>query len=151
MQMKRRSAIALVSVCTFGATLAKLSGQGTPGNKMPISAQHAGQSVHSAPRHMMVEFENDAVQVLRIRIDPHEKTPMHEASARVVVYLTEDHSLLIFPDGRTQQQSHAAGEVKWFEAQRHAGENLGDKPIEFVAVIPKEKPPHGHLPNIDPP
>jgi len=25
----------------------------------------------------------------------------------------------------------------WLSGQKHAGENLSDKPIEFIAVIPK--------------
>jgi hypothetical protein len=37
-----------------------------------------------------LEFENDTVIVLRIRMSPHEQTPMHDiASPRLVIWLTD--------------------------------------------------------------
>jgi len=89
------------------------------------------------PRDFKVEFENDAVLVLRIRLRPREKTPMHDLSARVVVWLTNAHLRDAFPDGRSEEVERTMGAVDWVPAQRHAGENLGDAPIEFLAIVPK--------------
>src|SRR5262245_54808068 len=72
----------------------------------PVDAQHAqhpSPDAHAMPSHQQaappagpadakVEFENDAVVVVRIRMAPHERTPMHDiAPARLVVWLTEVH------------------------------------------------------------
>jgi quercetin dioxygenase-like cupin family protein len=46
---------------------------------------------------------------------------------------------LTFPNGETREEHHKAGETMWVSPERHAGENLTDKPIEFIAVIPKHK------------
>jgi len=84
-------------------------------------------------------FENHAVRVVRIVLAAHEKIPMHEVTPRLVVWTTDGHLKLTFPDGRVVEQKHRAGDTEWLEAQRHAGENLGDQPIELVAVILKKE------------
>jgi hypothetical protein len=87
-----------------------------------------------------VEFENDAVLVVRIHMNPHEKTPMHDLTPRVVVWLTNARLRDTSADGRTNDINRAAGAVDWVPAQRHAGENLGDEPIEFLGIVPKAGP-----------
>jgi len=68
----------------------------------PTSVQHPGAQATPSPEvsaqsqtglaNAVVELENDAVVVVRIRIAPHERTPMHDiASARLVVWLTDAH------------------------------------------------------------
>ena len=57
-----------------------------------------------------------------------------------------DHLLPIIYD----ELHRSAGSTEWVPAQRHAGENLSDQAIEFLAVVPKSKPPsmgdHGGMP-----
>jgi beta-alanine degradation protein BauB len=106
--------------------------------------QHAG-SPHPSPEAattpgpagMKVELDNDAVLVLRIRLAPHEKTPAHDLSGRLVVWLTNAKLRDTFPDGRTEDIERTPGTIDWVPAQRHAGENLSDQPIEFLAIVPK--------------
>ncbi len=83
------------------------------------------------------EIENEAVAVVRIRLAPHQKIPMHRVTARVVIYLTDAHLLLTFPDGSSREQRRKAGDTEWLETQVHAGENVGDGPLEMVAVLPR--------------
>ncbi len=90
--------------------------------------------VKLAPQDYKVAFENDRVRVLRITVGPHEKTPLHEHPARVVVWLTDAHVRLTLPDGKMQEGHLKAGQVIWSPAARHAGENLGDQPFESVEV-----------------
>jgi quercetin dioxygenase-like cupin family protein len=85
------------------------------------------------------EFENESVQVVRIKIGPHEKLPMHDLTPRVVVLLTDEDLRVTLPNGESREEHHKAGETMWLSAQRHAGENLSDKAIEFIAVIPRQK------------
>jgi len=97
-----------------------------------------GSTHHGPP--MRVEFENDLVQVIRIRIAPHEMTPMHEISSpRVQILLTDEHLKIIFPNGEIREERHKAGETAWLEPQKHAGENLSDSPLEFITVVPKKQ------------
>jgi|SRR5690349_8573439 len=101
------------------------------------AVQHEHASADRA--NFKLEFENESVQVVRIKIGAHEKIPMHDLTPRAVVLLTDQDLKLTFPSGATREERHSAGETMWLSAQRHAGENLSDQPIEFIAVIPKQK------------
>ena len=95
------------------------------------------------PADMRPELDNATMLVLRIRMAPHEKTPMHELSARLVIWLTDAHLRDTKPDGTVTDYRRAAGSTEWVPAQRHAGENLSAAPIEFLAVVPKTGPGAG--------
>ena len=86
-----------------------------------------------------VELENERVTVIRLRMEPHQKIPMHDVTPRVVVWLTDATLRLTFPDGSTKEIHQRAGEAEWLPQQRHEGENLGDAPIELIAVVPKAR------------
>jgi beta-alanine degradation protein BauB len=102
-----------------------------------------------------VEFQNDAVSVLRIRMEAHEKTPMHDVSPRLVAWLTDAMLRETSPEGKVSEERYRAGQTIWVPARRHAGENLSDHPIEFLAIVPKESPeasagggaPHSGMPH----
>jgi hypothetical protein len=98
----------------------------------PSSAPPAG------PADAKVEFENESIVVVRVRMAPHEKTPMHDiASARLVVWLTDAHLRDMTPDGSANEIHRRAGTIDWVGVQRHAGENLSHEPLEFLAIVPK--------------
>ncbi len=91
----------------------------------------------AGPKDAKLEFQNGLVTVLRIRIQPHEKIPIHDVTPRVIVYLTDSHVKLIFPNGSVRNENAKAGQAEWFPAQRHGGENLSDRAGEYIAVIPR--------------
>jgi len=113
----------------------------------PGWAQHPG--AHSTPSHgaaapqpgpasAVVEFENESIVVVRVRMAPGEKTPMHDiTSARLVVWLTDVHLRDTHPDGSANETHRHAGEIDWVGVQRHAGENLSHEALEFLAIVPK--------------
>jgi len=113
----------------------------------PGSAQHSG--AHSTPSHgaaippagpanAVVEFENESIVVVRIRMAPGEKTPMHDiTSARLVVWLTDVYLRDTHADGSTDDIRRRAGDLDWIPVQRHAGENLAHEPLELLAIVPK--------------
>ena len=113
----------------------------------PGWAQHASPGTHpmpssapppAGPADAKVEFENESIIVVRMRIAPHEKTPMHDiTSARLVVWLTDAHLRDTHPDGSTNETHRRAGTVDGVGVQRHAGENLSHEPLEFLAIVPK--------------
>jgi quercetin dioxygenase-like cupin family protein len=92
----------------------------------------------AGPADAKVEFENESIIVVRVRMAPHEKTPMHDiASARLVVWLTDVHLRDTHPDGSANEIHRRAGTIYWVGVQRHAGENLSHEPLEFLAIVPK--------------
>ncbi len=91
------------------------------------------------PKHCKVEFENAQVRVLRFTVGPHEKIPMHEHPASVLIALTDSHGKEIFPDGKEVDRQTKAGEVRWRDALKHANENLGDRSTESIVVELKGK------------
>jgi len=129
-----------VSVIAAGFVLSLPVGHSWSQHPSPhthASPESAHQTTPTGPGSMKVEFENEAVLVLRIRMAAHEQTPAHDVSARLVVWLTDARLRDTFPDGRSDDIERAPGAVDWIPAQRHAGENLSDKPIEFLAIVPK--------------
>src|SRR5262245_58651826 len=104
----------------------------------PSTPPHGAATAQAGPANAVVEFENETIVVVRIRMAPHEKTPMHDiASARLVVWLTDAYLRDTHPDGRSDDIRRRAGDIDWVPIQRHAGENLAHQPLEFLAIVPK--------------
>lgn len=87
------------------------------------------------PKHYRVEFENDQVRVLRVKIGGHEVAPMHEHSLnRVTVYLTDQAFRVTSADGKVDSVQHKAGEAVWGTPLTHKEENSSDKAFEALVV-----------------
>jgi quercetin dioxygenase-like cupin family protein len=87
------------------------------------------------PGHYKVEFENDQVRVLRVRVGPHESAPLHEHNRdRVVAYLTPYEARVSTEDGKSDRIEHKAGDVGWGAYARHKEDNLAAQPFELIAV-----------------
>jgi hypothetical protein len=132
---------AFTRICISTACLVLALGPG-PGRAQHPGAQstpsHGAAAPRTGPTNAVVEFENETIVVVRIRMAPHEKTPMHDiASARLVVWLTDAHLRDTHPDGRAEEIRRRAGDIDWVGIQTHAGENLSPEPLEFLAVVPK--------------
>jgi hypothetical protein len=86
-------------------------------------------------KHYTVELENEQVRVLRVKIGPHESTPLHRhAVNRVVTYLTDQNFRVTGDDGKVEVMKHKAGEVSWGGPATHKEENLSDQPFEVVVT-----------------
>jgi quercetin dioxygenase-like cupin family protein len=107
---------------------------------LAVSSAKAQDPVKVDPNNWKVEFENDQVRVLRVKIGPHGKLGMHEHPANVLITLTDGHVKDIFPDGKTAEREFKAGQATWRDAVKHANENLTDKPTESFLVEVKAKP-----------
>ncbi len=94
----------------------------------------AADPVTVDPKHYKVEFENDRVRVLRIAYGSHEKSEMHGHPAGVAVFLTDQRSKFTYPDGKTENVTAEAGTTRWFDANQHLPENLGDASFEVILV-----------------
>ncbi|MGA2019193.1 MAG: hypothetical protein ABSH02_01285 [Candidatus Sulfotelmatobacter sp.] len=95
------------------------------------------------PKHYILAFENDKVQVVYIHYGPHEKSRMHSHPQGVVVDLTESHLRFTDQDGKTQDVYSKAGEARWFPPFRHTVENLGEKPFSGIYIGVKGGPSVG--------
>jgi quercetin dioxygenase-like cupin family protein len=88
------------------------------------------------------EVENDWVRVLRVKRGPHDKSPMHQHPASVVVYLTDYHQKVTGAEGRVQELTRKAGDVSYIEALKHSEENLSEQPLEVVVIELKPRLPN---------
>jgi uncharacterized RmlC-like cupin family protein len=87
------------------------------------------------PKDYKVEFENNQVRIVRVRIPAKNQTPLHEhVLNRVVVYLTDQNSLITAPDGKTETAQHKAGEASWGGPAKHREQNRLDTPFEAIVV-----------------
>jgi beta-alanine degradation protein BauB len=84
--------------------------------------------------HTKVEFDNARVRVIRFHFGAHAKIPMHDAPDVVSIALTDGHLRLTLPDGTVRDKHYRVGDTDWVPAQSHAGENMADTPLEFIAV-----------------
>ncbi len=87
------------------------------------------------PKHYKMEFENDQVRVVRVKIGPGETAPMHEHSMnRIVTYLTDQDFEVTSADGKVEHVQHKAGDASWGAPNKHAERNLSSEPFEVVVV-----------------
>lgn len=100
---------------------------------LAVSALRAQDPVKVAPKQCKVEFENEQVRVLRWKVGPREKTPMHEHPAMVSIALTSGHTRFTLADGKTRDTKAKAGQVTWSAPEKHSSENLGG-PSELIQV-----------------
>ena len=92
------------------------------------------------PQHYKVEFENEQVRVLRVRMEAGGKTATHSHPDGLVVAVTDLKVRHTLPDGKTADRELKAGEALWTPAWSHAGQNLADKPFELILVELKSRP-----------
>ncbi len=85
-----------------------------------------------------IEFENDRVKVLRVKVGKREKHPVRARNDRVLIWLTDSHHARTEPNGEKQEFRRRAGEVAWRKASRHEIENLAEKEAELIIVELKD-------------
>ena len=86
------------------------------------------------PKDYKLEFENAQVRVIRVKMAPHRKVPLHEHQLnRVVVYLTDQNGSMT-ADGKTDTAQHKAGDASWGAPTKHSEENLLNGTFEAVVV-----------------
>jgi hypothetical protein len=94
------------------------------------SAQKLPDAVTADSKHYTVEFENDIVRVLRVRLGAGDSTPPHAHSAYCAIELT-DSSL---KEGNGPTSESKAGQVFCGDATSHAPTNVGKALAESIVV-----------------
>jgi hypothetical protein len=94
------------------------------------TAQNLPDAVAADSKHYKVEFENDIVRVLRVRLDAGDSTPRHAHSAYCAIELS-DSSL---KEGNGPTSESKAGQVFCGDATSHAPQNVGKALAESIVV-----------------
>jgi hypothetical protein len=94
------------------------------------SSQKMQDAVAADSKHYTVEFENDIVRVLRVRLGAGESTPAHAHTAYCAIELS-DSSL---KEGNGPVAESKAGQVFCGDATSHAPTNVGKALAESIVV-----------------
>jgi len=87
------------------------------------------------PKDYKLEFQNDQVRVVRVRMGANKGVPLHEHQLnRVVVYLTDQDGSMTTQDGQTTVAQHKAGEFSWGIPVTHKEQNKLPHPFEAIMV-----------------
>jgi hypothetical protein len=104
---------------------------------MGTAAPAAWQAVANLPdavtadsKHYSVEFENDIVRVLRVKLGAGESTPRHQHAAYCAIEISD--SSLREPGG--QVSNSKAGQVFCGDATSHSPTNVGNALAESIVV-----------------
>ena len=98
----------------------------------------ADNAVVVDPEHYKVEFENEKGRIIRARYGARERSVTHEHLAGIGIELTNGHFKITLADGTVVENKSNAGDVNWFDAGRHAAENLMKVPYEAVYIEIKD-------------
>ena len=120
---------ALRAVSEFEVVVVELRGQS--GEPVPISPSDA---TRVAAQHHEVEFENDRVRIVRVRLTPGTRTPSHVHSMPAVTLLLSYARIRVtYDEGQPSVYDRHHGEIRWMDpVGQHTMENLGK--TELIAV-----------------
>ncbi len=93
------------------------------------------------PDKYTVIFENDRVRVLEYRDNPGDRTSLHEHPDAVMFPLSSFRRRFHSSNGPGPEATIQPGELRWLDAQTHAGENIGDTETHCIFVELKEPRP----------
>jgi hypothetical protein len=98
------------------------------------------------PAFNTVEYEDDDVRVLRIRLGAGQKDRMHGHPASVAITLTDQHVKVTGADGVVREFQRKAGEARYLPPGVHSIENVSAAPYETVLVELKTARGKGEAP-----
>ena len=102
-----------------------------------VLADHheVSNAVKADPKHYTVEFENDAIRIIRIKYGPGEASVMHSHDANCAVFLIDGKMRMELPDGSSSEQpANPTGSINCTDADIHLPSNIGDTAVELVLI-----------------
>jgi len=91
-------------------------------------------AVAADPDHYSVEFENDAIRVLRIKYGSGESSSMHTHPENCAIHLADGKWTMALPDGSVIEDSPTKGSVQCDEGGAHNPTNAGSEATELILV-----------------
>ncbi len=88
------------------------------------TAEHP-DAVMADSSHYAVEFENDAVRIIRISYGPGDRSVMHSHAASCFVAIRDMPTRMTYPDGETEDMALTAGQFICSDAGAHLPQNIG--------------------------
>jgi hypothetical protein len=86
-------------------------------------------------KHYRLEFDKPQARVLRLKLGPHEKTPLVEnAGNTVVVFVNDQEFRTTDAAGKSEDVTHKTGDAIWQTPTSAKIENTGSTPLEMVLV-----------------
>ncbi|MBI3695964.1 MAG: hypothetical protein HY238_14125 [Acidobacteria bacterium] len=81
-------------------------------------------------------IDNEQVKVLKVTVEPHQKTRLHQHTVnRVMIYLQAGRQNIDYQDGQKVVLNWKAGESKWSPSSgMHVAEITSDQPVTIVEV-----------------
>jgi hypothetical protein len=102
---------------------------------LPVAGQQNLDPLIVDPQHYHLEFENQYVKIIRCRIAAHDQVKMHHHPVGSVVILITDQNLKqTEADGKVGEAHRKAGAAFWADPTTHMGQNISDRPYEYVRV-----------------
>ena len=101
-------------------------------------AEDYPEAVTADAAHYSVEYENDAVRLLRIAYGPGEESVMHYHPANCSIALGEASWQMTDTEGTVTQNAAVLGQVECGDATVHLPANLGSQASELILVEFKE-------------
>lgn len=103
------------------------------GRSIAIASQpNVPDAIAGDPQHYSVQFENDVVRVLRVKLAPGNKAPMHAHPANCYVELRA--WTATDTAGAPQPTEVKAGDAGCGDAMSHAAANVGKTPAEMIVI-----------------
>lgn len=105
----------------------------------------AGGAAFLSAQTSQTVVDNDDVKVLKVTVQPHQKTRLHQHTVnRVMVYLQAGRQTIAYQDGKKTVLNWKPGEAKWSPASgMHIAEITSDQPVTIVEIELK-KPGTAH-------
>jgi hypothetical protein len=99
------------------------------------AASSANDALKLDGKHYTLEFENDQVRVLRMKLGAHQATPpLEHPRNTVAIFLTDEAARTTDGSGVVASVTHKAGEAIWQIPVTQKIENVSDQPLEMVLV-----------------
>ena len=104
-----------------------------------MPAQQALDPLKVDPPHYTLEADNPWTRVFREHMGPRDTMLMHQhpLPGSVIVFLTDRHNRLTYPDGTFREFSNHASELMWSAATSHRSENLDAIQFEAIQIEPR--------------
>lgn len=95
---------------------------------------HAQNPVEVDPEHYRLEYEDKQVRVLRFRLAPGERSPLHEHAARITVVVSGSRLRIADTEGAIHEMTIYSGHAEREPATRHIVENVGNTVYEELTT-----------------